>query len=114
MHLEDGSVVEGGRLRMRDQWNSASYSPLQEKHQLQDIRIHKNRLSGFWEGTASEEVLTSHGIRTLLFAGANTDQCVGASLQDAFTKGWDCLLLSDGCATTSPKFAKQCIEFNSE
>ena len=99
---------------MRDQWNSASYSPLQEKHQPQDIWIHKNRLSGFWEGTASEEVLTSHGIRTLLFAGANTDQCVGASLQDAFTKGWDCLLLSDGCATTSPKFAKQCIEFNSE
>ena len=29
-------------------------------------------------------------------------------------QGWDCLLLSDGCATTSPTFTKQCIEFNSE
>ena len=48
------------------------------------------------------------------FAGVNTDQCVGGSLQDAFTKGWDCLLLSDGYATTSPNFAKQCIGYNCE
>ncbi|KAH0556254.1 hypothetical protein GP486_005819 [Trichoglossum hirsutum] len=108
------TVVEGGQVLMRDQWNSALYSPLKEKHQPQDILIHKNRLSGFWGGTASEEILTSRGIRTLLFAGANTDQCVGGSLQDAFTKGWDCLLLDDGCATTSPDFAKRCIEFNCE
>jgi nicotinamidase-related amidase len=35
--LEDGSVIEGGRVLMRDQWNSASYSLLEEKHQPQDI-----------------------------------------------------------------------------
>ena len=112
--LEDGSVVEGGRVLMRSQWNSAPYSPLEKIRQPQDIWIHKNRLSGFWGGTDSEEVLTSRGIRTLLFAGANTDQCVGGSLQDAFTKGWDCLLLNDACATTSPDFTRKCIEFNSE
>lgn len=114
VRLDDGSVVEGGRVLMRDQWNSAMYAPLEEKREGQDIRIHKNRLSGFWGGTASEELLSSRGIRTLLFAGANTDQCVGGSLQDAFTKGWDCLLLSDGCATTSPDFARRCIEFNTK
>jgi len=114
LQLEDGSVVQGGRVLMQDQWNSASYAPLEAKRQPQDIWIHKNRLSGFWGGTESEEVLTSRGIRTLLFSGANTDQCVGGSLQDAFTKGWDCLLLSDGCATSSPNFAKQCIEYNCE
>ncbi|MCJ1265300.1 hypothetical protein MMC22_005175 [Lobaria immixta] len=112
VRLDDGSVVEGGKVLMRDQWNSAVYAPLEEKREHQDIRIHKNRLSGFWGGTAAEELLSSRGIRTLLFAGANTDQCVGGSLQDAFTKGWDCLLLSDGCATTSPDFARQCIEYN--
>jgi len=112
--LENGSVVDGGRVLMRDQWNWESYLPLKEKRQPQDIWINKNRLSGFWGGTEIEEALTSRGIRTLFFAGANTDQCVGGSLQDAFTKGWDCLLLSDGCATSSPNFAKQCIEFNCE
>ena len=114
VELEDGSIIKGGLVLMRDQWNTASYTPLEEKHQCQDIWIHKDRLSGFWGETAIKDVLTSRGIRTLVFAGANTDQCVGSSLLDACMNGWDCLLLSDGCATTSPKFAKQCIEFNSE
>ena len=112
--LEDGSVVDGGRVLLRDQWNSALFGPLEEQMQPKDIWIHKNRLSGFWGGTGIEENLSSRGIRTLLFAGANLDQCVGMSLQDAMTKGWDCLLLQDGSATTSPFFARQCIEFSTE
>lgn len=39
-------------------------------------------------------------------------QCVGGSLQDAFTKGYDCILLSDGAATTSPPSSQESIEFN--
>lgn len=112
--LEDDSVIDGGRVLMRDQWNSALYSPLEEQRRPQDIWVHKNRLSGFWGGTAIEETLTSRGVRTLIFAGANLDQCVACSLQDAFIKGWDCFLLNDGCATTSPEFARHCIEFNTE
>jgi nicotinamidase-related amidase len=112
--LEDGSEIEGGRVLMREQWNSALYFPLEEISQSGDIFLHKNRLSGFWGGTGVEDALKSRGIRTLLFSGVNTDQCVGSSLQDASTKGWDCILLSDGCATTSPMFAKQCIEYNVE
>ncbi|KAG7005489.1 isochorismatase domain-containing protein [Physcia stellaris] len=114
VRLDDGSIVEGGRVLMKDQWNSESFPPLAATHQPNDIHVDKNRLSGFWGGTAIEEALTARGIRTLLFAGVNTDQCVGGSLQDALAKGWDCILLSDGCATTSPQFAQQCIEFNSE
>jgi nicotinamidase-related amidase len=57
-------------------------------------------------------VLKARGIRTLIFAGCNTDQCVAASLTDAVWKNWDCLLLSDGTATTSPKFAQEMVEFN--
>ncbi|KAL9607124.1 MAG: hypothetical protein Q9167_007933 [Letrouitia subvulpina] len=112
--LENGTVSEGGRVLMLDQWNTATYTPLEEKQQSQDILIYKNRLSGFWGGTASEEILKSRGIKSLIFAGANVDQCVGGTLQDAVYRGWDCFLLSDGCATTSPAFAQQCIEFNTE
>ncbi|KAH8742315.1 Isochorismatase-like protein [Diaporthe sp. PMI_573] len=114
LQLEDGEVIEGGRVMMRDQWNTAFYSRLVDVAEPQDIWVYKNRLSGFWGGTDVEKTLADRGIRTLLFSGANTDQCVGGSLQDAFTKGWDCLMLSDGCATTSPEFCKQCIEFNCE
>lgn len=114
LKLEDGKTIEGGRVMMQDQWNTAFYSRLEDRSEPQDMWVYKNRLSGFWGGTNIEKVLKDRGIRTLIFSGANTDQCVGGSLQDAFTKGWDCLMLSDGCATTSPEFSKQCIEFNCE
>ena len=37
VELEDGSVIKGGLVLMRDQWNTASYTPLEEKHQSPDI-----------------------------------------------------------------------------
>lgn len=114
LKLEDGGVIEAGRVMMRDQWNTAFYPRLMEAAEPQDIHISKNRLTGFWGGTGIEEVLQARGITTLLFSGENTDQCVAGSMQDAYTKGWDCLMLSDACATTSPDFAKKCIEFECE
>ena len=118
--LEDGSKVDGGRLLMRDTWNAAlppaldaAYKEGQQLKEKPDIWIHKNRMSGMWGATTPcEEFLKEASITTLLFAGVNTDQCVGGSLQDSFTKGWDCVLLTDGCGTTSPSFASECIEYN--
>ena len=118
--LENGSKVDGGRLLMRDTWNAAlppaldaAYREGQGLKATPDVWIHKNRMSGMWGATTPcEEFLKKEGITTLLFAGVNTDQCVGGSLQDSFTKGWDCVLLSDGCGTTSPSFASDCVEYN--
>lgn len=119
VRLDNGKSVSGGQLLMRDQWNTELHPQLEMLRQegmngrRKDVWIHKNRMSGLWGGdTLCTDFLNSHHIKTLLFAGVNTDQCVGGSLQDAFTKGYDCLLLSDGSATTSPDFAQQCIEFN--
>jgi len=112
--LANGIKVDGGKAMMRKQWNTEFYSTLADTAEPNDIWMYKNRLSGFWGGTGIEEALESKGIRTLLFAAANEDQCVAGSLQDAFTKVWDCLLLSDGAGTWSPPFAKKAIEFNCE
>lgn len=62
--------------------------------------------------TDLQEFLDQKGLRSLLFAGVNTDQCVSGTLTDAFSKGYDCILLSDGAGTTSPEYAQQCIEYN--
>lgn len=62
--------------------------------------------------TALEEFLEKENIKTLFFTGVNTDQCVGGTYQDCFSKGYDCILLNDGCGTTSPGYAQQAIEFN--
>ena len=52
------------------------------------------------------------GIRSLLFAGVNTDQCVMCSLQDANFLGYGCVMLEDCCATTSPDFCSQATVWN--
>lgn len=116
---EDGQSVEAGRLLVRDQWNTALPPKLDKEYQTglnanpPDVWIHKNRMSGLWgNSTPCTEYLGKQGIRTLLFSGVNTDQYVGGSLQDAFSKGWDCILLSDGAGTTSPGSSQESIEFN--
>ncbi|KAK7953035.1 hypothetical protein PG996_013926 [Apiospora saccharicola] len=114
IRLGDGSTINAGRVLVKKQWNSDFYYKLKEAAEPHDMWLYKNRLSAFWGGTDVENTLNSRGIKTLLFAGANLDQCVGGSLQGAYTQGWDCLLLSDGTATTSPEFARRCIEFNTK
>lgn len=112
--------VDAGKLLMRDTWNADLYPPLKqlwdEGKQLAhnpDVWIHKNRMSGLWGATTPlQEFLEQEGITTCLFAGVNTDQCVGGTLTDAFSKGFDCVLLSDGCGTSSPGFAQECWEYN--
>jgi nicotinamidase-related amidase len=76
-----------------------------------DIRIDKCRISGFWD-TALDSILRNLGIRTLFFAGVNLDQCVYATLMDAGFLGYDCILLEDCCATSSPDFCTQATLWN--
>ncbi|KIX98132.1 uncharacterized protein Z520_06212 [Fonsecaea multimorphosa CBS 102226] len=118
--LDDGSTIQGGRLLMRDTWNADLTPELKQTHETDgknanppDVWIHKNRMSGLWgPSTMCTEFLEKEGIKTLFFTGVNTDQCVGGSLQDAFSKGYDVVLLSDGAGTTSPSSSQDSIEFN--
>ncbi|EMF10559.1 isochorismatase family protein [Sphaerulina musiva SO2202] len=118
---EHGTDIEAGRVLMRGAWNSALFPPLDQVYEegkklgnKPDVWIHKNRMSGMWGvGTDLETFLEQEGIRTLFFTGVNTDQCVGGTLTDSFSKGYDCIMLGDGAATTSPEYAQKCYEFNS-
>lgn len=119
--LQDGTVVNAGRMLMRDQWNTALHEPLEAafkeglKAKVPDVRFYKERLSGLWShSNECQSFLAERGITTLLFTGVNTDQCVLASLQDACNKSWDTILLKDGCGTTSPEYTKKMVEFNCE
>jgi nicotinamidase-related amidase len=117
--LEDGVKVDAGKALMRDTWNAALHGPLLaafEEGQAAprpDVLLHKNRNSALWDATSEcEQYLRRAGIQTILFAGANTDQCVIGTLQDAHAKGFDTILLQDGCATDSPTYAQQSVEWN--
>jgi ureidoacrylate peracid hydrolase len=76
-----------------------------------DIHVDKHRISGFWD-TPLDSILRNLGVRTLLFAGVNADQCVYATLMDANFHGYDTVLLEDCTATTSPACCMEATLFN--
>ncbi|KAF2107100.1 isochorismatase family protein [Lophiotrema nucula] len=117
--LEDGTSVDGGRMLIKDQWNTELHGDLVKAYsdgshlKPADIRFHKETHSGFWGGnTEFARFIKREGIKTLLFAGVNTDQCVLATMQDAAQQGYDTIMLKDACGTVSPHFAQQMVEFN--
>jgi len=76
-----------------------------------DIHVAKFRMSGFWD-TALDSILRNLGVTTLLFGGVNADQCVMCTLQDANFLGYDCILVDDCAATTSPGFCLEATRYN--
>jgi len=76
-----------------------------------DICIDKYRMSGFWD-TPLDSILRNLGRTTLFFAGVNADQCVLATLQDANFLGYDCILIRDCTATTSPDYCLKATVYN--
>jgi nicotinamidase-related amidase len=101
---------------IKDSWAAAVIDQLKQKPE--DIQVDKYRMSGFWD-TPLDSILKNLGKTTLLFAGVNADQCVLTTLQDANFLGYDCILVSDCTATTSPDYCwlatlynvKQCFGF---
>jgi nicotinamidase-related amidase len=99
----------GAHVLEKDSWAAATVDELRQEPQ--DIKVDKYRISGFWD-TPLDSILRNLGIRTILFAGVNTDQCVFCSLTDANFLGYGCILLEDCCATTSPDFCTEATIWN--
>ena len=84
---------------------------MNSKQEPEDIKVDKYRISGFWD-TPLDSILRNLGVRSMLFAGVNTDQCVLHSLTDANFLGYGCILVEDCCATTSPDFCTEATVWN--
>ncbi|KDN49547.1 hypothetical protein RSAG8_02249, partial [Rhizoctonia solani AG-8 WAC10335] len=102
-----------GRILMKGEWNARLYEGLEAEPQ--DSWANKIRMSGF-QGSSDSELekkLRELGIRTLLFAGVNADQCVLGTVSEAFSRGYDVVVVEDLVATTSPDGGKSSLVFNS-
>jgi nicotinamidase-related amidase len=93
----------------KDSWAAAVVDELAP--QGGDIRVDKFRMSGFWD-TPLDSILRNLRVDTLLFGGVNADQCVLCTLQDANFLGYDCVMLEDCSATTSPGFCWDATLYN--
>lgn len=116
---KNGKVINGGRILVKESWNSWLHDPLSDAYHKgksfdpPDVHFYKNRSSGMCDRMKDvTNFINEHNLRTLLFTGINIDQCVMGILQDAYLKGFDNVLLKDGCATDSPWFAHWGVEFN--
>ncbi|MDM9627869.1 cysteine hydrolase family protein [Rhizobium sp. S152] len=97
------------RVLLAGSWSTAIVDELGPA--ADDIHVDKYSMSGFHD-TVLDSVLRNLNVTTLLFAGVNLDQCVLCTLQDANFRGYDCLLLDDCSATTSPDFCAQASLYN--
>ena len=93
----------------KDSWAAAVVDELAPEPG--DIKVDKYRISGFWD-TPLDSILRNLGMRTMLFAGVNTDQCVLHTLTDANFLGYGCIMVEDCCATTSPDFCTEATVWN--
>lgn len=107
--LADPLPSNGAPVLTKGSWAAAVVSELCQPED--DIYIDKYRMSGFWD-TPLDSILRNLGKTTLFFGGVNIDQCVMATLQDANFLGYDCILLQDCSATTSPDFCFQATVYN--
>ncbi|MBO4220877.1 cysteine hydrolase family protein [Bradyrhizobium neotropicale] len=107
--LGDPLPGSGAKVLERGSWSAAIVDELETDPS--DIQVAKYRMSGF-QDTELDSILRNLGVTTLMFAGVNADQCVLCTLQDANFRGYDCLLLEDCAATTSPDYCLAATLYN--
>jgi nicotinamidase-related amidase len=107
--LGDCLPNKGAQVLTLGSWAAAVVDELEQ--QPQDICIDKYRMSAFWD-TPLDSILRNIAKTTLFFVGVNIDQCVMATLQDANFLGYDCILLKDCAATTSPDYCLKATLYN--
>lgn len=114
-HVALGSELPDGQGRCLFQgtWNAELYEPLKAVAHDSDGFFNKSRISGLWSTSEPiQHYLRESGIKTLFFAGVNTDQCVLGTLTDAYSSGFDCVLLKDCTGTMTGKQAQDVCEYN--
>ncbi|MDH2403684.1 cysteine hydrolase [Bradyrhizobium sp. SSUT18] len=107
--LGDPLPGSGAKVLERGSWSAAVVDELAVEPT--DIHVAKYRMSGF-QDTELDSILRNLGVTTLMFAGVNADQCVLCTLQDANFRGYDCILLEDCAATTSPDYCMAATVYN--
>ena len=73
--------------------------------------VPKARYSGFC-GTNLDAILRARSVRYLLFVGIATNVCVEATLRDAYSREYFCVLLADATQHSGPLFIQEAVLYN--
>jgi nicotinamidase-related amidase len=65
---------------------------------------------GSFHQTDLEQQLQARGIRNLILTGVTTEVCVHSTLREGVDRGYNCILVSDGCASAHPHLHQAALE----
>lgn len=108
-----GEELEKGKVLIENSWGGEIVDELKSLMSEEDIHVHKVRMSGFY-GTQLDQVFRTQGINTVFLTGVNTDQCVTTTMEDAYFRDYNAILLSDATSTSSPDYCKDAVVFNAK
>jgi ureidoacrylate peracid hydrolase len=108
-----GEELEHGAVLLEGSWGAETVADLAELRRDDDIHVDKVRMSGFY-GTHLDQVLRTQGIQTLFLTGVNIDQCVTTTMEDAYFRDYNAILVEDATATSSPDFCKDAVVHNAK
>ena len=103
---EIGSKGPLGRLLVRGELGHDFVETL--RPQEQEIVIDKPGYSAFAH-TGLQQVLTKHGIETLILTGVTTEVCVSSTLRAATDLGYRCITVGDACASSDLNLHKAAL-----
>ena len=69
--------------------------------QPQELVVNKNS-SGAFNSSALDQFLRNMGIDSLVIAGVVTNACVETTARDAADRGYNCIVVEDGCPSYEP------------
>lgn len=118
VHLRIASLVKDCRdvtqihkwMRLLIPAGSKEAEILEELKPLENEVVVTKGCSGVFNGTAFDQILSNMGLKNLIFAGVATNFCVETSVRDAGDRGYNCILVGDGCASLSPELDRFALE----
>lgn len=106
-----GQDLDNGPVLTRGSWGAQMVDELKPYMHEEDVHVEKVRMSGFY-GTHLDQVMRTQGIQTLFLTGVNVDQCVTTTMEDAYFRDYNAVLVEDATATSSPDFCKDAVVHN--
>ncbi|KAL1977466.1 hypothetical protein VTN31DRAFT_325 [Thermomyces dupontii] len=102
-----GSPGPLGRLLVRGE---VGHDTIDELYPIPGEPVIDKPGRGAFAYTDFELLLRIKGIKNLILTGATTDVCVYTTMREANDRGFDCVLLEDGCAASEPSLHQSTLE----